>query len=348
MNVKIYGAGSIGNHLAQASRRMGWDVCVVDKDPEALRRMRESIYPSRYGAWDERIALYELGSEPAGGFDIIMGGTPPDVRLRLAMESLRERPRAVLLEKPLCAPGDADFKEFVRLYRSSGIIGVIGYDHAVSPSVTFVRDKLRSGAIGNVVTLDVEFREHWAGIFNAHPWLTGPHDTYLGFRSRGGGASGEHSHALHLWLALADAADLGNVSEVSVMTSQGSAPNTDYDEIAAFTLGMSSFRIGRVVQDVVTNPPRKWARVQGDRGFIEWHCNVPNAGDVVVTHVDGKEDTTTFPKKRPDDFYAEMLHLNDLMEGKEDPNLSPISLESGIRVMGILNEAYVGDGTFDI
>ena len=39
--VKIYGAGSIGNHLAQASRRVGWDVAVVDPDAKALDRMKK-------------------------------------------------------------------------------------------------------------------------------------------------------------------------------------------------------------------------------------------------------------------------------------------------------------------
>ncbi len=31
----------------------------------------------------------------------------------------------------------------------------------------------------------------------AHPWLAGPQDSYLGFWRRGGGASGEHSHAIY-------------------------------------------------------------------------------------------------------------------------------------------------------
>ena len=41
MKVKIYGAGSIGNHLAQASRRMGWDVDMCDTDPKALERTKK-------------------------------------------------------------------------------------------------------------------------------------------------------------------------------------------------------------------------------------------------------------------------------------------------------------------
>ena len=35
--VKIYGAGSIGNHLAQASRRMGWSVDICDIDVREVK-----------------------------------------------------------------------------------------------------------------------------------------------------------------------------------------------------------------------------------------------------------------------------------------------------------------------
>ena len=48
VRTKIIGAGSIGNHLAQASRRAGWSVEVVDTDTVALRRMKEDIYPPSF------------------------------------------------------------------------------------------------------------------------------------------------------------------------------------------------------------------------------------------------------------------------------------------------------------
>ena len=85
MRVKIFGAGSIGNHLSQASRRMGWEVIVVDRDPAALERMRTDIYPKRYGAWDAAIEQFASGKEPKGGFDIIFIGTPPDTHMALAL-----------------------------------------------------------------------------------------------------------------------------------------------------------------------------------------------------------------------------------------------------------------------
>ncbi|MDP7399361.1 MAG: 3-hydroxyacyl-CoA dehydrogenase NAD-binding domain-containing protein [Lentisphaeria bacterium] len=63
-NVKIYGAGSIGNHLAHAARSLGWAVTVCDVSEEALNRMRSDIYPTRYGQWDEAIRLYRNQDVP--------------------------------------------------------------------------------------------------------------------------------------------------------------------------------------------------------------------------------------------------------------------------------------------
>src|SRR3989338_7673406 len=159
MKVKILGAGSIGNHLAQASRRMGWDVTVVDKDPEALRRMREEIYPTRYGAWDESIKQFPSAEEPKGGFDVICIGTPPDVRLKLATAALDEKPKILQLEKPPCPPTLEGLDDFLKKYETvkNEVTVLVGYDHAVAESVEWL--VLQVSKIGEVETVDVEFRE---------------------------------------------------------------------------------------------------------------------------------------------------------------------------------------------
>ena len=54
-SAKVFGAGSIGNHLANASRRLGMRVLLCDIDTAALDRARNDIYPSRYGQWDDEI-----------------------------------------------------------------------------------------------------------------------------------------------------------------------------------------------------------------------------------------------------------------------------------------------------
>lgn len=347
MNVKVFGAGSIGNHLTQASRRMGWDVTVVDRDQAALDRMKNDIYPTRYGAWDEGITQYIAGTEPKGGYDIMMIGTPPHVRLSVALAALKEKPKLMLLEKPLCGPEAKDLKKLVTLAKKQKTILLVGYDHGVAESVGFMAELIAKKPIGEVLTLDVEFREHWEGIFKAHPWLSGPKDTYLGYISMGGGASGEHSHALHLWQYLARLSGLGTWKEVSAVYDMKKSGKTEYDAIAAFTFVTDKKKVGRVIQDVVTKPTRKWARVQGEAGYIEWYCNGDPRGDVVKWK--GKGDDTEqvkiFDKKRPDDFYREMLHINDILTKKIKPADSPISIESGVRVIEVLKTAYPKRGT---
>lgn len=343
MNVKIIGAGSIGNHLAQASRRMGWNVVMVDADSAALLRMKSDIYPKRYGAWDNAIQLFEAGKEPKHGFDIIMIGTPPDSRMKLAHAALSEKPRLLHLEKPLSTPDLAGVSEFVgALEKQSEIMVTVGYDHAVAESVEFVCGLAIDGTIGHIQTIDVEFREHWKGIFGAHPWLAGPWETYLGYWKRGGGAGGEHSHALHLWLYFARVLGWGGVKNMqAVFDMVKGMHGEEYDRLAAFLLTTEQNGIGRVIQDVITYPVRKWARLQGEKGFVEWHCNGSSEGDLVKYQVEGAMAVEkVFCKKRPDDFFRETTHYVKLLSGEIKFADSPLSFDRGLEVMKILNASY--------
>lgn len=320
---------------------MGWDVAVVDADPEALRRMRENIYPTRYGAWDTAIQQYVAGTEPRGGFDIIMIGTPPHVRLPIAVKALAEDPKILFLEKPMTFPFDPTLKTLQALLaKKKKTIGLVGYDHAVAQSIQCIEKLLHTKTIGKVLTLDVEFREHWQGIFKAHPWLSGPQDSYLGYWKKGGGASGEHSHALHLWQHLARQAGMGTWKKMNSHLKLEKKGRVEYDSVAAFSFETERGGVGRVIQDVVTTPTRKWARLQGERGFIEWICNGHVTGDVVRWAVDSDIHEEIFAKTRPDDFYSEMLHMNDLLAKKIRTKDSPLAFETGVAVMRVLETAW--------
>ncbi len=333
MKLKIYGAGSIGNHLTQASRRMGWEVHVVDPSDTALHRMKHDIYPTRYGAWDDSIVLHRLGSEPSGGFDGIILGTPPDVRMALARRMLKEGPRFMLLEKPLCGPSCTGLSEFMIELAATPTKAFVGYDHAVSPAVTFMRELLPQ--IGRFVSIDCEFRDEWGPIFAAHPWLSGPKDSYLGFRERGGGASGEHSHALHLCYTLMR--DVGWGEDIRVSTSVVMSDDGDYDLHSTFLMCSEKGVVARTTQDVVTKPTNKRARVDGTNGHVEWRGAFgAMSGDEVHWRIGEKTQVKTFPKKRPDDFFAEVTHISDVLSGKVAYNDSPIRVESGAVVMALL------------
>jgi predicted dehydrogenase len=339
MRIKIIGAGSIGNHLSHAARRLGWSVDLCDVDGAALRRAREEIYPGRYGAWDDAIQLFDAADAPRGNYDLIVIGTPPDTHLAIALEAIAETPRAIMIEKPVCTPGLGDAQRVFDAARENGISVFTGYDHVVGSAAEKFVAALSSPTLGRIETLDVEFREFWGGIFAAHPWLSGPSDSYLGYWRRGGGASGEHSHATNLWQHFAHALDAGRVTEVQATMAYVEAGGTDYDKLCLLNLRTEGGLVGRVVQDVVTNPPRKWARAQGADGFVEWWCGYkPGEDAVLIGGPEGSVEETTIRKTRPDDFIQELKHIESALQG--NPSASPISLERGLDTMLVIAAAH--------
>ena len=55
--ILIFGAGSIGNHMTYACRKQKLDTYITDISSFALKRMKEKIYPKRYGFWDKNIKI---------------------------------------------------------------------------------------------------------------------------------------------------------------------------------------------------------------------------------------------------------------------------------------------------
>jgi len=339
MKVKILGAGSIGNHLANAARVLGWSVDLCDVDGAALERTRSQIYPGRYGSWDDSIGLYLNKDAPVGGFDLICVGTPPDSHVALAMAALKEKPRAVLVEKPFCTPDLTGANELFVAAREAGVAMFTGYDHVVGRASVKLVEVAVSGRLGEIESLDVEFREFWGGIFAAHPWLAGPSDSYLGFWNRGGGALGEHSHAANLWQHFAHAIGGGRVIEVQAMMDFVNDGKVNYDKCCLLNLRTESGLAGRVVQDVITSPPRKWARIQGKNGYAEWHCGFKPGTDAVLEGGGkGLSEEHLFHKTRPDDFIMELRHIEAALTS--GPAKSGLSIERGLDTMLVVAAAH--------
>jgi predicted dehydrogenase len=340
--VHVYGAGSIGNHLTHACRAKDWDVTVIDQDPAALERMRTSIYPSRYGSWDRSIRLTtpaELG-EPAPHLVIL--GTPPDSHMGLALSILeRGAPKAMLVEKPLCTPNLSDCDLLDQLATRTGTHVLVGYNHTLVPASVAAATMIRSGALGRPLTLIAEFREYWGGIFSAHPWLSGPADSYLGFWQRGGGASGEHSHAMNIFQFFASVLGAGRVTEVTALLDYVEQDGCAYDRLCQLHVRTESGLAGSIVQDVITEPPQKRVRVQGDRGFVEWYVNYQKDQDRVVSgSAGGPAEHVEFPKTRPDDFRPEIDHVERLLTGLDAASESPIHLHRGLETMLVIAAAH--------
>lgn len=337
--VKIIGAGSIGNHLANASRRLGLSVTLCDIDPVALERAKSEIYPGRYGEWDPEIELALVDQSETSGNDLIIIGTPPDSHVKLAMQALEQNPKAILIEKPLSTP---DLNGLAELREQAGKRGVrvfVGYDHVVSSGLVALEKYASSPDFGGLLTLDVDFREHWRGIFAAHPWLDGPKDTYLGFWRRGGGACGEHSHAINMWQHLAMLCDQGRIVTVSAELDYIDDGDCEFDRICLLQVKTENGMRGRIAQDVVTFPVRKEAYMQFENGAIHWQCGGDPTGDLVSYGAFDEQKTTDLIKKtRPDDFIAELRHIQNAMESEQE---SPISLDRGLDTMLVIAAAHL-------
>jgi predicted dehydrogenase len=340
--VKILGAGSIGNHLAHGCSLKGWNVTICDLDPAALERTRNDIYPSRYGAWDDNIRLTAPEMVEAEDFDLVIVGTPPDTHMAIATKVLETRPpRALLIEKPVCTPGLENARELVALQEKTGCFVAVGYNHTLTPHSQRAAELLAGGLVGQPLTISAGFREFWGGIFKAHPWLSGPHDSYLGFATRGGGAGGEHSHATNLWQHFANLTGMGKIIEVSAMLDMVDDGSVNYDRLFQVNVKTEAGLVGSIIQDVVTEPPEKMLRIQGTTGFIEWQVNADSTHDAIrYAGEDHKVVKELFAKTRPDDFLGEIEHLGEILAGGSTEK-SPIGLAEGLDTMLVVAAAHI-------
>ena len=340
INVKIYGAGSIGNHLAYACRSKGWNVLICDVNTEALERTKSEIYPSRYGAWDDDICTAGVDDYKGVKYDLIIVGTPPDTHMGIAIEVLEKTPAKVLLiEKPLCTPSLDDCEKLLLLAKSTGTFVAVAYNHTLTKNTQVTAEILNKGIVGSPLTISAIFREHWGNIFRAHSWLNGPQDTYLGFSDKGGGALGEHSHAVNIWQHFAYMLDKGKITEVSALIDMVEDGAANYDQLSLLNVRTEKGLSGNIIQDVITAPAQKQTRIQGSKGFVEWHVNWDSNNDAVVYGEQGeKQKMELVPKTRTDDFAGEINHIEKHLKGEKSN--SPISLQRGMETMLVIAAAF--------
>ena len=338
IKVKIIGAGSIGNHLSNAFRSRKCDVTLCDISSEALDRTRDEIYPSRYGSWDKNIKLSLLHQTIKEEFDVVVIGTPPESHISLALsEIVNTKPKVLLIEKPLTVDSNKDLIKLQKLALKSKVEVLVGYNHRLVKVVKLAEEVLTENDLGRVKTIRSMTREHWKGIFLAHPWIDGPKNSYLGNIQSGGGALLEHSHALNLFLYFMNFLNLGEVKEVSACQSLVKDDTLFYDEITQISIRTSQDLLGLVEQDVVTYPPIKQLRIEGTKGFVELSINSDH--DLIRYMIDNKEmKIKKIPKVRKHDFIPEIDHVISQVHGSN--KTSPISLSNAFETHKVLMAAF--------
>ena len=336
-SVKIYGAGSIGNHYANAYIRKGWNVSIYDTDKKALIRTKKIIYPSRYGKWNNKIKL--LTKDDNKFYDLIVVGTPPSSHYNIAKKQVKKNLCSILhIEKPLTVPSIKIVKKFERLSSSSDIKFICGYNHIFTKCVIEGKKILKRKTIGKINSVSSYNMVHWGVIFKAHPWLKGPHDSYLGFYKKGGGSLCEHSHGLNLLVHFINFLRLGNIKKIkpSIYFKKNKKMNYDYVDFINFKTDKNV--VSNLIQDVVTSPSIKKMHFQGEKGSMEIILDFRKNLDAIVIKTNSKEKVIKFTKNRARDFEGQVDFI--CKELKERRNSCRSIFNESILTMKLICAAF--------
>lgn len=345
MRAKVIGAGSIGNHLAHALRTLDVDVTIVDVDAAALERTRTIIYPERYGAFDPAITLAHPDVVGDAAFDLCVIGTPPDTHLTIGTSELARGHRAILIEKPLAAPGVQRLLDFATTAEQSATRVLVAYNQRLKTNTIEFLSRARSQELGSLTAISGRMREDWAGILKAHPWLKSATDSYLGHTSRGGGALYEHSHAVDFSLFIAHQLGKGRPVRVTCDLENVSHPEGSYDKGATLNIEMTSGLVVSVVQDLYTWPADKSLDAVFEKGQVRWEMHGDH-DSVVSSLAGGSSDEVKIPKTRPDDFLPEISHVVELLNSTEKKD-SPLDLSEALYTSLVLEAALESSATGD-
>ena len=332
MKARIFGAGSIGNHLSNALRKLNYEVEVIDIDKNALIRMRDDIYPTRYGIWDSNIKLKEEPSEDFVDLEII--GTPPDTHSEILIKRINQnKSRCWLVEKPFTTPSKKQISDLEKKIKPQKDIIFVGYNHSISPAFLDLLSDLESSE--EPTKISCSWTEHWGGIFKAHPWLSGPGDSYLGFKNRGGGALMEHSHGLHLLMILFDIykLEIENINSTVLMDK-----NLNYDKKTYLSFEFKGSEIPSFyTTDVITYEVDKSLNIETKNDSYKVIFGSDNGtSDTYIRKNNFIEITKKYKKSRADDFIQEVKIIDNFLKYKVNEKIiKNISCEKGLKVASI-------------
>ncbi len=325
------------NHIAFASKQKWWDVTVIDNDEQALTRMKNLIYPWRYWEWDNSINLSQDIWIWYWESDIISICTPPNTRIELAKKLIKENPKLLHLEKPLCDPTLKGLDEFIDSLNRYDSKVVVWYNHVVSNSIQKVIELLKNNICWEIYSIKSNFKENWSWIFKAHPWLSWPSESYLWYSNKWWWASWEHSHALHLWLTIANFCNIWNINNINFELNKIINNELNYDNICNIEILTNKWKIWNIMQDVISIPTEKKLTINWEKWSIEWVYDTTNNNEYINLCIDWKKDQLAYKKTRQDDFLMEIEHFNNILNWDIKIEDSALWLDNAIKTMKILS-----------
>jgi predicted dehydrogenase len=246
---------------------------VMSRNPERSREAARVIGIAPERAYGTHAELLAREAEREDGIDVLAIMTPNDQHYPAARDAL-DRGLDVICDKPLTTTLE-DALDLVRRVRDSGLVFCLTHNYSGYPMVRHARAMVRSGALGDIRQLHVEYIQgHLAAPTEAD------RDPAANWRFVGehAGASlvlgdiGTHAHHLACFIT--------GLELTEVAAELGSAvPGRQVHDYAHLMLRFAEGARGSmwVTNSAAGAEHGLHIRVFGERGGLEWHQEEPNS-----------------------------------------------------------------------
>ena len=214
----------------------------------------------------------ELARPAAERVDLVVIVTPTDTHFPIA-QAFAEAGFHVVCDKPLTHTG-AQATTLVETAAKRGTVFGVTYNYTGYPMVRQARDMARSGALGRIRKVVVEYNQGWLATAlettgnKQASWRTDP------ARSGIAGALGDiGSHAENLVLTVTGLAIEELVSDLGTLVP-GRALDDDASMLLRFKGGARGVLVASQINAGLENDLR--LRVSGENGTLEWRQEEPN------------------------------------------------------------------------
>lgn len=333
-NVLIFGAGSIGNHMSYAARKLRLNVFVTDIKDQSLFLMKKVIYKKRYGIWDNKIKIikYKDVFNLKNNFDLIIIGTPPKSHIKVFLKIKKKlKYKKILIEKPLTNFNN-NLNYFIKNKNSIKNTVFIGYNHSISKSFLFFLKLIKIIKKKEINEIDVQWKENFTKIMNAHFWIKKLNKTYISKTSVGGGALHEHSHGLHLLILVMKIfkIKINKLNKIILYNKK-----FKYDKLVNINCFEKNILINYNT-NLISNNVKKEITISGLNIIISWINNFEKNYDAVIFRKRNVNKIYKFKKTRSSEFQNEIEYL--LKVKRDQISKSNLNIYHGIEVMKLINK----------
>ncbi len=239
-----------------------------------------------YPDWRSMLAA-ERALPPGERIELVSIVTPNHTHHDIALACI-ESGFHVLIDKPMTTTTE-QARALVAAAQRAGVIGAVSYNYSGYPMVRQAAEMVRSGAIGPVRRVYVEYHQGWLATdlestgHKQASWRADP------ARAGAGGAIGDiGTHAEHL---LRFVTGLEIESLCADLTSFVPGRRLDDDAAALLRLSNGARATLTASQVCIGEENNLSIRVHGERGSLAWRQESPDA--LVVSMLDGPRQTLT-------------------------------------------------------